>query len=361
MIEKIKKLLFTSYDPSYEFLAFYRIFFSLFLLWMGISNANWVSHIPNSAMQPPISILSFTDFVPPAWFFTGCYYSMYLCLLLILIGFKPRIFAISYVVIYLVTSNYAFSFGKIDHTFVYSLPIIVMAFSPWNTTFSFFPEPQKETDVLSKSWPMFLLSMFLGFGIFTAGLAKILGGWLNTDMQSTQVFFYQYRYGVGWHDLMSDVFDKINSQFFWEFLDYSTVLFESIFILAFLKPRFFRLMIWITLFFHLNVLLMFNIAFTYAIGFYALFIPSQLLPPGFKVEIKIFLQSIFQPKHKGWGIVFVIIYLLLVIFFDCNAVNFIFSKFFDLFGFFYASPLIILGGAFLFGTYLLVRSLRKDV
>jgi len=359
MIEKIKKLLFTSYNPSYEFLAFYRIFFSLYLLWMGISNTKWVSLIPNSAMHPPISILSFTDIVPPGWFFIGCYYSMYLCLLLILIGLKPRIFAVFYIILYMLTSNYAFSFGKIDHTFVYALPIIIMAFSPWNTMYSFFPEPRRETDELSKSWPMFLLSMLLGFGIFTAGLAKILGGWLNTDIQSTQVFFYQYRYGVGWGDLMSDTYDKINSQFFWEFLDYSTVLFESIFILAFLKPKFFRFMILLTLFFHLNVLLMFNISFTYAIGFYALFIPSQLVPLSFKTKVKNLLQRASQPRFKFFGIGFVILYMLLVVIFDFNSVNYISSKFFELFGSIYASSLIILGGAFLFGIYLFIRSFRK--
>ncbi|MBK1898101.1 HTTM domain-containing protein [Chryseobacterium paridis] len=359
MIEKIKKLIFTSYHPSYEFLAFYRIFFSLYLLWMGLSNANWVSRIPNSAMHPPISILSFTDAVPPEWFFSGCYYGMYLCLLLILIGLKPRVFSILYMIMYIMTSNYAFSFGKIDHSFVYVLPIIFMAFSPWNTTYSFFPELKRETDVLSKSWPMFLLSMLLGFGIFTAGLAKILGGWLNTDMQSTQVFFYQYRYGVGWHDLMSDFYDKINSQFFWEMLDYCTVFFESIFLVAFLKPKFFRFMIWITLFFHLNVLLMFNISFTFSIGFYALFIPTDLIPSNFKAKFKHTLQTIFQPKYKIVGIVFVILYLLLLIIFDINTINYLISKFFELFESLYAFPLFVLGGAFLFGTYLFIRSFRK--
>lgn len=359
MIEKIEKLIFTSYHPSYEFLACYRIFFSLFLLWMGISNDSWVSSIPNSAMHSPISILSFTDMVPPQWVFIGFYYSIYLCLLLILIGFRPRIFAILYMVIYLLTSSYAFSFGKINHTFVYALPIIIMAFSPWNRVYSFFPEPKRETDVLSKSWPIFLLSMLLGFGIFTAGLAKILGGWLNTDIQSTQVFFYQYRYGIGWHDLMSDTFDKINSQFFWEFLDYSTVLFESVFILAFLKPKFFRFMILITLFFHLNVLLMFNISFTYAIGFYALFIPSWLLPVGFKARFKNLLQKIFKPDYKIGGLTFVVVYLLLIVIFDFNSVSYFLNKFFELFGSIYASSLIILGGAFLFGIYVFIRSFKK--
>lgn len=359
MIEKIKKLPFTSYNPSDEFLAFYRIFFSLYLLWMGISNDSWVYSIPNSAMHPPISILSFTDNVPPEWFFIGCYYSMYLCLLLILIGLKPRIFAILYMVVYIVSSNYAFSFGKINHTFVYALPIIIMAFSPWNMTYSFFPEPKRETDILSKSWPMFLLSMLLGFGIFTAGLAKILGGWLNTDIQSTQVFFYQYRYGIGWDDLMSDTYDKINSQFFWEFLDYCTVFFETIFLVAFLKPKFFRLMILVTLFFHLNVLLMFNISFTYSIGFYALFIPSQLVPLNFKAKLKRLLKTVFQPRYKLWGIAFVALYLLLIVVFDFNGVSYILNKFFELFDSIYASSLIILGGAFLFGIYLLIRSFRK--
>ncbi|WP_419869800.1 hypothetical protein [Chryseobacterium sp. CT-SW4] len=361
MIKKLKELPFTSYHPSYEFLAFYRIFFSLFLLWMGVSDYSWISDIPNSAMLPPISPLSFVESIPPKWFFVACKYIMYACLLLILIGFRPRIFAIVFMVTVLITNNYAYSFGKINHNFIYTLPILIMAFSPWNHTYSFFPEPKKETDVLSRSWPIFLISMLFGFGMFTAGFAKYLGGWLSLDTQYSQIFFYRYRYGFEWNKLLSDFYDTIPYPLFWEFFDYFTVLFEVAFIVAFLKPKYFRFMLLLTLLFHLNVLFMLNISFSFAMGLYALFIPADLLPEGFKNGVKKIFRSIFQPRYKWGGIVFVILYIILIAKFNLNLVGFLPGRIVTLLPITneYMLSIIVIGFSFLLALYLFIRSFKK--
>lgn len=362
MMNKLKELPFTSYHPSYEFLAFYRIFFSLFLLWIGIADNSWIHSIPGSAMHPPISMLSFIDFIPSEIFFVVCRYIMYLGLLLILIGYRPRIFAILYMVLYIVTNNYAYSFGKINHDFIYTLPLLVMAFSPWNRTYSFFPEPEQETDGLAKSWPMFLMSLIFSFGMFTAGFAKILGGWLSMDTQYTQIFFNQYRYIIGWSDLLSGVYDGIRSKIFWEILDYFTVIFETVFIVAFLYPKFFRCMLVVAIVFHINVLLMLNISFMFSIGLYTLFIPTYLLPAGFKNKVKTILARIFNQKYRTAAVVLVVLYLLLLGFFNINTVDFVFNKFFNYISFAfgkYSVPLIIMGGYLLLAFYLFTRSLKK--
>ena len=361
MINKIKELPFKSYNPSYEFLAFFRIFFSVFLLWNGLPNSSWVAELPESAMHPPISLLSFISFIPPGWFFILCGYTMIACLLLILIGFKPRIFAILYVILLIITDNYAFSFGKINHSFIYILPILVMSFSPWNKTFSFFKEPIKETDTLAKSWPMFLISFIFSFGMFTAAHAKYTGGWFHHDLQSSQIFFYQYRFALEWDDLLSDTFDSIKSQVFWEIMDHATVIFEAAFIVSILKPKCFRFMIYLATIFHLGVLLMMNISFTISVGLYALFIPTELLPSKLKLWIKKITGFIFKPQHKIIGIVFVVLYFTLIILFDFSFFSFLFNKLLELapINSTYKSSLIILGLAFLVGTYLFIRSLVK--
>lgn len=361
MINKVKELPFKSYSPSYEFLAFFRIFFSVFLLWTGLPNNSWISDIPNSAMHPPISLLTFISIIPPGWFFVLCGYAMSACLLLILIGFKPRIFAIVYTILLIITDNYAFSFGKINHSFIYILPIIVMSFSPWNKTFSFFKEPIKETDPLSKSWPMFLLSFFFSFGMFTAAYAKYMGGWLNHDLQYSQIFFYQYRFALGWNHLLSDTFDGIKSQVFWEIMDYATVIFEATFIVSILRPKFFRLMIYFATIFHLVVLLMMNISFIISIGLYALFIPTEFIPLKLKLWIKKITQFIFQPHHRRIGVSFVILYFTLILLFDFSFFSFLFNEILNLapINSIYKSSLIILGLAFLIGSYLFTQSLIK--
>ncbi|MBV8328088.1 hypothetical protein [Chryseobacterium sp.] len=359
-MNKLTELPFASYHPGDEFLAFYRIFFSAFLLWIGISDNSWIHSIPNTAMQPPISVLSFTEAIPSRAFFVICQYLMYLCLLLILTGYRPRIFAILYMVLYIVTSNYAYSFGKVNHDFIYTLPILIIAFTPWNKTFSFFPEPEKETDESARSWPLFMISMIVSFGMFTAGISKILGGWLSADTQYTQIFFSQYRYIIGWNGLLSDFYDQISSKVFWEILDDLTVIFETSFIVAFFYPKFFRLMLLLLVFFHLNVLLMLNISFMYSIGLYVLFIPAYLLPSGLKKKVKNILTYIFRPEHRGFALVSVMLYLLVLVFFHINIIGFIVNELFSLVAFNqYSTSLIMLGGAFLFALYLLMRSFRK--
>lgn len=359
-MNKLKELPFTSYHPSYEFLAFYRIFFSMFLLWTGVSDNSWIHSIPNSAMHPPISLLSFIDFIPSEGFFVACRYIVYFALLMILIGFKPRLFAILYMMVYVLVNNYAYSFGKVNHDFVYTLPILIMAFSPWNRRYSFFPEPEKETDEPAKSWPMFMMSLIFSFGMFTAGFSKILGGWLSMDTQYTQIFFSQYRYILEWKDFLSDAYDGVHSKIFWEILDYLTVFFETIFIVSFLYPKFFRLMLLLAIFFHLNVLLMLNISFMYSIGLYTLFIPAYLLPAGFRSRVKKTLSRIFDPNYRGIAIAVTVLYVLVLWFFDINMIGFIFNAFFSFVSFGNNStPLILMGGAFLLGLYLLIRSFRK--
>ncbi|WP_326981028.1 hypothetical protein VUJ46_12095 [Chryseobacterium sp. MYb264] len=360
MIKKIKELPFSSYHPSYEFLAFYRIFFSLFLLWMGVSDASWINNIPNSAMHPPISMLSFADTIPPVAFFFFTKYLMYGCLLFILIGLRPRLFAVLYMLTYIITSNYAYSFGKINHDFIYTLPILIMSFSPWNCSYSFFKEPKTENDILSKSWPVFLVSMIFSFGMFTAGFAKIKGGWLNPDLQYTQIFLYQYRYGIGWNALLSDYFVKITSKIFWEFLDYFTVIFETLFIIAFIRPKFFRIMLLLALFFHLNVLFMLNISFVYSIGLYSLFIPTALLSEKLKKTVKNALQKIFSLQYKNIALGIVMVLISVFIIFNINIISFTINKFFSLFTFStYATSIIILGGAFIAGLILFIKSFKK--
>lgn len=359
-MNKLKDLPFTSYHPSYEFLAFYRIFFSLFLLWIGISDNSWIYSVAGIAMHPPVSILSFTDFIPSEFFFVACLFIMHMCLLLTLIGYRPKIFAIIYMVLYIVTNNYAYSFGKINHDFIYTLPLLVMAFSPWNRVYSFFPEPEQETDDLAKSWPMFLMSLIFSFGMFTAGFAKILGGWFSMDTQYTQIFFNKYRYIIGWNDLLSDVYDGINSKFFWEILDYFTVIFETVFIVSFFYPKFFRGMLIIVIFFHVNVLLMLNISFSFSVGLYTLFIPAHLLPTVFRNKIKTVLAMIFNQKYKVIAIILIFLYLLLLGFFNISAIDFVINKILSYFSFGkHSVPLIIMGGYFLLAFYLLIRSWKN--
>lgn len=361
-MNKLKELPFTSYHPSYEFLAFYRIFFSLFLLWIGISDNSWIHSVPSSAMQPPVSILSFTDFIPSEFFFVSCRFIMHMCLLLIFIGYRPRIFAITYMVLYLVTNNYAYSFGKINHDFIYTLPVLVMAFSPWNKVYSFFPEPKQETDYLAKSWPIFMMSLIFSFGMFTAGFAKILGGWLSLDTQYTQIFFNKYRYIVGWRDLLSDFYNGISSRLFWEILDYFTVIFETVFIVSFLHPKFFRSMLIVVILFHVNVLLMLNISFSFSVGLYTLFIPAYLFPAVFRNKIKTILANIFNHKYKLIAVILVILYLLLLGFLNISSINFLINKVLNYISFTFGKhsvPLIIMGGYLLLALYLLTRSWRK--
>src|SRR5690625_5725460 len=68
-----------------------------------------------------------------------------------------------------------------------------MAFTNWGAAYSVDSCRQNSSDQTAESWPLTLLALLIGFMMFTAGVPKILGGWLDPSTQAVQGhLFNQY-------------------------------------------------------------------------------------------------------------------------------------------------------------------------
>ena len=111
----------------------------------------------------------------------------------------------------------------------------------------------------------------LGFGFFTAGIIKLLGGWLNPAHSMVYSYFLKNFYIYGREGILSNVFLQLNWLPFWELQDWMTLFLEIGFLIAIFWPVVYRLFTVLGMVFHVGVLLILRISFLEFVVIYALF------------------------------------------------------------------------------------------
>jgi len=118
-----------------------------------------------------------------------------------------------------------------------------------------------------------MLAFLLSMAMFMSVLAKMIGGWLILDNHAVEAHFAYNYYVVGRHELLATPFLGIKSGFFWEFMDWTAVLFAFSFILLMWRRRLFQALIGVACIFHFLNMVMLNIPFTENIGAFLAFVP----------------------------------------------------------------------------------------
>ncbi|MCC9137575.1 HTTM domain-containing protein [Pontibacter silvestris] len=270
----IDRIIFKSFIVSAEALGLYRIFFSLYLLIFGVPVVVWIGHFSSAFYDPPMFSLSglLSEF-PDFWFLMVI--SLVSCLLpiLLLFGYKTRSVSILLALCILVEKSFAYSFGKIDHDFLMWMIPLFMAFSNWGIAFSLDSKiDPKNRNKVAESWPITLLALTLCLAMFSAGLPKLMGGWLDVSSQAVRGHFLREYYFNERQDLLAPLFLNLESPFIWEVLDYAGVLMECLFLFALVKPNIFRAFVLIAIVFHVLNYLLLNISFSTNYILYMLFI-----------------------------------------------------------------------------------------
>jgi uncharacterized membrane protein YphA (DoxX/SURF4 family) len=127
----------------------------------------------------------------------------------------------------------------------------------------------------------------IALSFVTAGWAKFRSGWLDLDTHAVQGhfirgFFVQSR--DGW--LAPEVID-LHLGRLWEVADWLTVGLELGLVLTVVSWRWFRLALAVTTLFHLGILLVINIAFSWnLLGYAAFYRWASVLPPAFDLRIR---------------------------------------------------------------------------
>lgn len=260
---KFDQWIFESYSPSAPGLALYRIFASLLFLFFLLPDFGFYSTLafyPDDFFTPPPGPMMLFDSFPPAWLLQMIHLLLIFSWVCVLVGIKTKFTSVMAGVFMLIIQGFMFSLGKVNHEILLSVTPIVMAFTNWGAALSY-DSFKGSTPNKTEGWPLVLLSLFIGFMMFTAGVPKILGGWLDPSTQAAQGHLFNQYYVRGRQELLSGFAVQIDSTLIWEILDWATILFEAGFLIAVLKAGWFRLFVCFAVIFHFSTMMMLNIAF----------------------------------------------------------------------------------------------------
>lgn len=273
---RIDRLLFKRFALSVESQAIFRILFALVLLTaLDWDVSDSLSNIPHEFLLPPLGPAQLVP-IPSATVLRGLnYFREALCLFL-LIGFHTKLVSLLLTGLFILTKSWAYSLGKIDHDILYTLVPACLAFSRWGHAFSIDALRLSENQSGKKdqdAWPFALLAILVAFGMFTSGIQKASGGWLNTSNSAT----------VGWVVYIGKAWERSSLAYPYlphllslppvalESLDWVTVWFELLFPLGLLHRGSFQIFCMLAVLFHFGTYLLFGIYFSHQVIVYGAF------------------------------------------------------------------------------------------
>ncbi len=280
VLKKIKSFinhrLFEEYRLSYEALALYRITFAVvYLLILGVPSFTWLSQVAEYFYAPQLFNIArlLASRIPNLGILLLIDLTILFTLVTVLFGWRTKIMSWLLASTLLVGYALRFSLGKIDHTIVLIAIPAIMSFSGWEQRFSL--DSRRLNARLAPSpdgYAPFILALVLGFSMFTAGVPKLLGGWLLPDQSGVFHHFFSRYYFNDRKALLAPLLEEGVPFFVWKAMDYTAVLFEVLFLPAVLNKRIFQVFCVVAVAFHVINLLVLNITFNNNLLAYLLFI-----------------------------------------------------------------------------------------
>jgi hypothetical protein len=278
LIERFDSWIFFSYPLSSHQLAFYRMIYASFALFViGIPQYTWIASLPGAFFHPPLSVAAAFSGFPPRPILQLFGIALVILFFALLFGYRTRTTSVLITLVGITAESFAYSFGKINHArhLFFFLPL-VMSCANWGAVLSIdASRPPRSRSQETRTWPITLMSLLLGFSMFTSGWPKLLGGWLDPTTPVVKEKVFQWHYAERQEHLVG-FFTTLDSPVFWEFLDWATVVFELGFLVAVLVPGVFRFFAGLAVVFHTMVLLMLNIGFLPQLIVYPLFQMEQV-------------------------------------------------------------------------------------
>ncbi len=259
-----------------------RIVTALYILFFlipgnGLDHYKYLSELPDQFFMPPPGPMALFQGFPPLLFFQTLLTLLVISLILLTIGYRTKMVSILSGILILLLQGFIYSVGKVNHEILTGIFPILMAFTNWGAAYSVDSCRQNSTDQTAESWPLTLLALLIGFMMFTAGVPKILGGWLDPSTQAVQGHLFNQYFLRGRDALLATRLVHLDQPLFWEFLDWATILFEIGFLAAVWKRSWFRVFLIFAVFFHYSTMLILNIPFIQNLMLYAAFLNWDLL------------------------------------------------------------------------------------
>ncbi|MBD3628572.1 restriction endonuclease subunit S [Cyclobacterium sp.] len=260
--EKITNWLKNTWKPTFFQLGLTRILFCLGFFIFDLPQFIEISSFELVFFDPPVGLSLLIGPITSSDFWWTFDLMLRIVFASLLVGFRTKESSIIFGLLLLFGFTYVYSYGKINHNIFPVIFPVIMAFTNWGGALSVDSIMNRTTKIEPRGWPLTFLSFLLGWGYFTAGLPKLIGGWLDLSYSTTAGFMLRRYYSGADPLYLNEMFVKINNLFIYKVLDYSTLLFELGFIFTiFWSPVFLRA-VGMAAMFHLGVLLTVNIPFS---------------------------------------------------------------------------------------------------
>ena len=274
-------------DLAVQDIAWFRIIYSAALL-LTLQQVSALSGRSADQFDPPPGPITLFESLPPHAVLEGLEVVTAILAAFLLFGLHTRTVSILLALALMTGFGLTYSFGKIDHTIVVVLVPAVMAFSQWGDALSLdaASKPRDgERDVAQ--WPVRLLAVMIALSFVPAGWAKFRSGWLDLDTQAVQGHFARGYFSGGRTNWLAPELIDLRLGRLWEVADWLTVGLELGLILTVVSWRLVRVAVAVTTLFHLGVLLVINIAFSWnLVGYAAFFRWASIFPPAVDVRIR---------------------------------------------------------------------------
>lgn len=186
----------------------------------------------------------------------------------VLFGIATRFCSIALTGCLLLLNSMVFSTGKIDHDLLLVLMPCLLS-GIWGSARG----NTRASKELKPRWQLGVLAALLGMTMMSAGLPKIVSGWLDSDTQSVLGYCLTYAGDDGRMQFFLNQALAITPLAVWEIQDWAAVALEVSLLPACLFPWLFRRLLFVAAAFHVGVWLQMDLAFPYQFPVYAAFVP----------------------------------------------------------------------------------------
>ena len=314
--------LFREFRMETRSLAAYRVLYASLLLLIGLPLGGWIDGTPDLFFSPPVSPAALmTGFPDPRWV-TGLNLLVAGALGCLLAGLCTRAASVATGAGLILLYSLEYSHGKVSHPILMATVPLFLAASGWGRAWSVDAwlaarravraggvGPATGRDLAAAGgWPVALYALAVSLGMFTAGWAKLAGGWLRWDSSATFAHAAQAWHVKGRQTALGEWLMTGASPVLLEAMDFAAVALELGFVLVFVNRRLFRAAVAVAALFHLGVALMFGIQFMANVIAYGAFVAwaaplarRPVLAPG-RAAAAVAAVAIAVTAAAAWGV-----------------------------------------------------------
>jgi hypothetical protein len=239
------------------------------MLFLFLPLLTHLSDRPKAAFRPPFGPIMLFDHLPSRVVLLVLCYATAVAAAFLLFGLWPATSSVVLATLVMIAFGLSNSFGKIDHGHLLFWAPAILAFSGWGNALAV--GSRRTGEGVVRHWAVRLLALVIGLSFLTAGYEKWRHGWLDFDTHATYGYLLGSYVINGQRGWLAPAAASMTWGPAWEVLDWATVILEVGLIFAALNWRIWRFGMVLATYFHLGVLLLFNIVFAGNVVVYGAF------------------------------------------------------------------------------------------